>query len=221
LRDYDGRKTLRSLADALHKLRELDCLSESDSVEVKTKSLHFAGGRASGLVLVLGPVRNDGSRWVIRMPSSAAFTARTTRELQSTYDIALLDGAISDSDGNVELRDGQFLHQIELIPAPFLYDLAPREELIVRLAARFLGVHDKCYQPLHKEFLPREKRLRYDAISKVEINQLKPVIRYVAEHRFQRCLAKRGQSIRSVSVIAKILARAGMQLPRSISRGRQ
>jgi hypothetical protein len=220
-RGYDGRETLRSLADALDKLRELGGLSERDSVEVKTQGLQLVGGRTSGFVVVLGPAREQGPQWIIQMPSAATFTARTTHGVQHTYDIALLDGAISDSDGNVELTDGRFLHQIDLIPAPFLYEPTWRDELIVRLAAKFLRVHGECYRPLHEELLPCVGRLRYDAVAKVQIKQLKPVIRYVAEHPIQRCLAKHGQSIVSASVIAKALARAGMQLPRSERRNPQ
>jgi hypothetical protein len=38
------------------------------------------------------------------------------------YEIQKLNDARSDSEGNVELANGQFLHQIELIPAPAHYD---------------------------------------------------------------------------------------------------
>jgi hypothetical protein len=211
-RDFDGRETLRSLRDALDKLRELDGLSDSDTVEVRTSELRVGDGRVSGLVLMLGPARSDGCRWVIRMPSSARFTAKTTLGTQQTYDISLLDRAVSDAEGNVELANGLFVHEIDLIPAPFFGEATWRDELIVRLAAKFLRVHSECYRPLHQQLLPRVRRLRYDAVAQIGIDRLKPVIRYIAEHRVQHHLA---QPITSASVIAKALARAGMKLPRS------
>src|SRR4051812_29759635 len=76
-RDYDGRETMRSLADALHKLQELGALSTDERVEIRTAAVQLPD-RASGLVLVVGPPRPD-VRWVIRMPSAAKISARTTR----------------------------------------------------------------------------------------------------------------------------------------------
>ena len=76
--EYDGRKTMRSLADALTKLRELGNLSDRENVEIKTMGIRLPDGRLSGIVSVLGPQQQDGTRRIIFMPSSATFSARTT-----------------------------------------------------------------------------------------------------------------------------------------------
>ena len=68
--EYDGRKTMRSLADALTKLRELGNLSDRENVEIKTMGIRLQDGRLSGIVSVLGPQQQDGTRRVIFMPSS-------------------------------------------------------------------------------------------------------------------------------------------------------
>ena len=47
--DFDGRKSLRSLADALEKLRELDGLSDQETVEIKTYPLELFDGRRTGV----------------------------------------------------------------------------------------------------------------------------------------------------------------------------
>ena len=75
--EYDGRKTMRSLADALTKLRELGNLPDGENVEIKTTGIRLPDGRLSGIVSVLGPQQQDGTRRVIFMPSSATFSART------------------------------------------------------------------------------------------------------------------------------------------------
>ena len=101
IREYDGRTSMRSLVDALTKLRELDGLSDSEDVEIRTRGVKLPDGQFTGFVVVLGPIRADGSRWVIRMPSSARFAAATTLRERHVYEIPLLNGAISDCDGNV------------------------------------------------------------------------------------------------------------------------
>ena len=94
--EYDGRMTMRSLADALTKLRELGNLSEGQHVEIKTMGITLPDGRLSGIVSVLGPHQQDGTRSVIFMPSSAIFSARTTLGDGQQYEIQKLNDATSD-----------------------------------------------------------------------------------------------------------------------------
>jgi hypothetical protein len=156
-----------------------------------------------GLVAVLGPRRRDGSGWVIRMPSSLRFTARTTRGEQLTYEIALLNDAISDSDGNVQLSEGQFLHQIDLIPTRSAYDFTTTQ--VVRHALKFLRVEDQCYLPIDGRLLPGVRLLHYGTLRNVRIPNVKAVQNYVEKH------------LTGVSrpAIVTALKRAGMQFPRS------
>ena len=102
-------------------------LDEGQNVTIKTTGVILPDGRLSGLVSVLGPQQPDGTRIVIFMPSSARFSGRATLGERHTYMISELNNATSNSDGNVELTDGQFLHAIELIPAPGHYDFSLTE----------------------------------------------------------------------------------------------
>lgn len=212
-RDYNGRETMRSLADALDKLQELGALTAGERVEIRTTALQLPD-RASGLVIVLGPPRPE-VQWIIRMPSAAKFSARTPRGERLTFEIDLLHGATSDPDGNVALVDGRLVHGVDLIPAPFTYQLNWQEELITRLAVKFLGRTADCYRPVHKYWLPRERRLRFNEIAMLEVAHLKPLIWDITEHRVVRHLRRRSRMRVSPSIITKALARAGMRLPRS------
>jgi len=212
-RDYDGRGTMRSLADALQKLQELGALSAGENVEIRTTAVQLPD-RASGLVIVLGPPRPH-VRCVIRMPSAATFSARTPRGERLTLGIDRLHGATSDPDGNVALADGRLVHGVDLIPAPFTYQLNWQEELITRLAVKFLGRTADCYRSVDEYWLPRERRLRFDEVAKLEIPRLKPLIWDITQHRVVRHLRRRGRMRVSPSIITKALARAGMRLPRS------
>ena len=203
--EYDGRKTMRSLADALTKLRELGSLSDSDNVEIKTMGLRLPDGRLSGTVSVLGPHQQDGTRRIILMPSSARFSAKTTLGERRTYAILELDNAKSDSEGNVELADGQFLHAIDLIPAPAHYDLTRTEQLIVVGTILFLKLKKECFRPVDENLAPGVEVLDYAAVAKVRIKRLKPIVQYIKKHLPDV----------SETIICSALKRAGMQFPRS------
>jgi hypothetical protein len=83
--DYDGRKTLRSLADALEKLRELDGLSDQEIVKINVWPLRLFDGRRTACVSVVRPRRSDGSMFVVLMPSSGAFSAALRSETSRPF----------------------------------------------------------------------------------------------------------------------------------------
>jgi hypothetical protein len=167
--------------------------------------MRLPDGRLSGVVSVLGPQQPDGTRMVILMPPSAKFSARTTMGDRQIYLIPELDNATSDSDGNVELVDGRFLHAIELIPAPAHYDFTATEHDIVAAAIVFMELRHQCYRALDEKLLPGLKVLDYSEVAKVRIKKLKPVVRHVT-----RLLPDV-----SDTYIVSTFKRAGMQLPRS------
>jgi hypothetical protein len=208
--ECDGRKTMRSLADALTKLRELGNLSDRESVEIKTTGIRLPDGRLSGIVSVWGPQQQDGTRRVIFMPSSATFSAKTTLGDRLQYEIQKLNDATSDAEGNVELANGQFLYQIELIPAPAHYDFSLTEQEIVRAAIVFLQreglLEHQCYRSVD-EMLPDLKLLDYAQVAKVQIKRLQPIAHYIMDDlKLPNVTEAR---------IRATLKRAGMQLPRS------
>jgi hypothetical protein len=207
--EYDGRKTMRSLADALAKLRELGNLSDRENVQIKTMGIQLPDGRQSGTVSVLGPQQQDGTTRVIFMPSSATFSARTTLGERQQYEIQKLNDARSDSEGNVELANGQFLHQIELIPASAHYDFTLTEDKIVMAAIVFLqreGLEHQCYRSVDEKLLPGVKVLDYAQVAKVHIKRLKPVVRFIMKLKLPDV---------TETFIRATLKRAGMQLPRA------
>ena len=204
VRDFEGRKSLRSLADALEKLRELDGLSDQETVEIKTYPLELFDGRRTGCVSVVRPRRADNSTFIVLMPSSGEFTALTTLGERVTYTIDVLDGATSDADGNVELANGQFLHSVVLKPVPF-YEFSETDDKIVRLALKFLQAENQCYRPIEPDLLPGIELLNYALVARIRIERLKPVQHYVLKLLPQL----------SPSAVSSALKRAGIRLPRS------
>ena len=144
------------------------------------------------------------------MPSSATFSARTTLGERQRYEIQKLNNARSDSEGNVELANGQFLHQIELIPAPANYDFTLTEHKIVEAAIVFLQreglLEHQCFRSVDEKLLPDVKLLDYAQLAKVRIKRLKPVVRFIMDLNLPDV---------TETFIRATLKRAGMELPRS------
>lgn len=206
IREFDGRKSLRSIVDALEKLDELDGLLDKEKATIRAMGLRLPDGRLTAFVSVSGPKRPDGAMAVVLMPSAARFRAKSIGGVRQTYPVPILDQALIDSEGNVRLANGAVLTQIDFIPAPAHYDLTARDRAIVLLTVVCLGVHEECYPEVNKELLPGLRRLRFDAIAGARVANLKTVLHFVNEHMFEPI---------TLSVLSKTLARAGMQLPRS------
>jgi hypothetical protein len=109
---YDGRREMRSLADATAKLIEIGCVSSHDSIEVRTYGFEVQRGKRSGVVGVVSPTARDGTRWSIQMPTSDAFWGTSTLGERAIYPITALNEAITDLDGNVTLHSGRFVHDV-------------------------------------------------------------------------------------------------------------
>jgi hypothetical protein len=198
---FDGRKSLRSVADALEKLRELDGLQGTGNIECNILGIQLPDGRVSGLVSVIGPQQEDGRRWIIRMPSASKFSAMSTTKMRQTFDIGLLNGAIGDRDGNVILHNGKHVHGVNLIPALVHYDFDSTQHAIVWHALKFLGKLDECWRSVDDRLLPGIKRLDYSKIGNIRARRRKQVLYDVSKH-VDRV---------SVSMIAKTLSAAGMR----------
>ena len=204
LKVHDGRKSMRSMADALQKLNELGVLSDGQNAQVKISEILFPDRKtSSGVVSVVAPLRPDGSGWAIWMPSSSRFKALNTMGIRRTYGIALLDNVFSDRDGNVDLGGGQFVHAVEFVPTPF-YQFTDLQHAIVYFALEFLQVEDQCTFSPYGDLLPSAKSLDYSEISKLRVSHIK-ALTYHIEKRL------------SVSrhTIEATLRRAGIKFPRS------
>jgi hypothetical protein len=144
------------------------------------------------------------------MPPSARFSARTTLRDRQQYEIEKLNDARSDSEGNVELSNGQFVHQIELIPAPAHYDFTATEEKVVMAAIEFLQreglLKHPCYRSVDENLLPGLKLLDYTLVAKVRIRRLKPVVQFIMNLKLPDVTG---------ALILAALKRAGIKLPRS------
>jgi hypothetical protein len=202
---FDGRKSLRSMADALEVLRNRGALQGTGNIECNVLPMQLPNGGVIGLVSVMGPRQEDGRRPVIWMPSAVKFSAISMSKVRQTFDIGLLNNAISDQDGNVTLHTGQHVRGVNLIPVPVHYDFDSTQHAIVCHALKLLGKQDECWRPVDERLLPGIKLLDYSTIRNIRVRGRKQLLYDIAKH----------VPGMSASFIAKTLSAAGMRGPRS------
>lgn len=211
IRIWDGRGTMRTLADALAKLEELGSLAADAKAEVLVLPMRLPDGRETGIISVGQQIT---SSWRIAMPSSAHFTAKDTFGHRRRYPIFRLHGAITDLNGNVDLRDGSLVHGVELTPTRLSYEWTDQQQSILDCAIEFLNAEDRCYRPVYGELLPGLRCLDFAEVAKLGAEPL-PSLKAVERHVRRRFPSMSRQTI------ANVLAAAGLRRPRSGPRSRK
>ena len=168
---WDGRATMRTLADALAKLQDLGALPNDGHAEIKTMSIPLPTGESSAVVTVAGPA---GSGWQIAMPTSSHFEASDTLGERQRYEICKLAGAKADARGNVDLPDGSYVHNVKLEPTNMNFDLTPVEREILRLTISALH-GDHCYCHLDEQLLPGVRVLDFAALRTLKVPSFKVI----------------------------------------------
>jgi hypothetical protein len=212
IHSFDGRCTMRSLRDALYKLREVGGLSKDADVLIQVVKLELPDGRAPGLVSVTPADPGPKGRWTVLMPSSSRFFASSTVGERRTFAIEDLHQGISDPDGNVRLWDGTFVHALELEPESLHYTLDKEYEEILCAVIRALKAEERCFRPLD-ERLPELIVLDYARVAELgrkRLPSLKAIYREVLKDIPDLTRHK----------LARVLAIAGLRRPRSGPRAR-
>jgi hypothetical protein len=197
---------LRSLADALEKLRKCNGLFGTGSIEIKVMKMVLPDRHVTGIGVMLGPYQPDGTRSVIPLPSSASFRAAGTMGVRQCYDIEMLNDALSDAEGNVQLNNGQYVHDIDFVPTPMPYELTKDQRVIVRHAIKFLNAENECYRPIEPELLPGVIVLDYAKLPDMRIRSMKAL-----QYELAKSLPDVEPHFMSIT-----LARAGFRLPRAV-----
>jgi ParB/Sulfiredoxin domain len=204
LRFFDGRATMRSIADGLEKLHELQTDLGDGPITIMISPLRLPTGEITSGIVLVAQRTSASVRWAIDLPSSAHFYATTTLGARQRYDTTLLDGAIVDIDGNVRLTSDFHLHNVELVPTTLRPDLTKRQERILYLTIFALKAKDRCFRPVHPSLLGIVG-LDFSTLQSVKLPSLKDLTRQIAKDMPNVTRHE----------IANALAVAGMRLPRS------
>lgn len=138
--DSSPRPATRSLRDALAHLMELRGIGARFAIA----ALHQSFVRPARLVLSLRfrSAKGGDARFVLPMSRACRVTDTYGSERQVALD--RLDGADVDCDGNVQLRDGTYVHAVAFDVLSLHRKLPELEEAIVYLTIRCLNAETTC-----------------------------------------------------------------------------
>jgi hypothetical protein len=207
----DGRRSMRTLADALARLEEAGWLKEGDHARVQAFWMRLPDGAVVATVAVIAPGEQPHR---VMLPAAVCFTANNTVGERREHHLEELDGAITDGDGNVQLRDGSYVRAVELVPVHLHEELTETEEEVLRCVLDVLGLKKECYRPLHAELPPEFQVFDYALVAQVGTEQKLPSLKTIEREFFRRMPHIKRQTL------ATVLARAGFRLPRSGTRAR-
>ena len=201
----DGRKSCRTVRDALDRLGVLDA-PEAVGVTIHAMELPLPNGQAPGMVSIGTGVPGDSDRRFVRLPDSNIFRANFLDGTPVHGTIHELDSATVESNGTVHLSDGRHLRRVEVQPGVAYrhYDFTEYEHSIVHQALKLIGEEDRCYRVVNEDLLPGLKRLDYTAIQGVHLPRDKALVA-----KIEKSL---GLS-RSKLKIQNVLKLAGMRFP--------
>lgn len=210
LHDVD-RSARRTIADAFEVLRNKLGFSENLRARIRTREMRLPTGELTALVQIV--CQEIG--WTVSLPTSAHFIGSHTMSTgPEKFGICRLDGATADSDGNVELSDGTYLHKVHMLPTMISSGLTEIEALIVHQVVAFVGAQDRCYRCVEEAVLPDTKFLDFNALQRLEL----PTLNRIHRHIYER--AEKNPNLPRVSrqTVARVLNKCGMRLPRSGAR---
>ena len=138
--DSSPRPAMRSLRDALAHLMDRGELAPGSQLRLFTSpssdqsawysSLRFRSTKGGDALFVL--------------PTSRACRVTDTYGSERQVTLDRLDGADVDCDGNVQLRDGTYVHAVAFDVVPLHSKLPELEETIVYLTIRYLQAETTC-----------------------------------------------------------------------------
>ena len=127
---FNGRQSMRSIADACERLREDDHLPYGSLIQIRTFPLTLPTGCITSLVLAISQRHEDEPSRGVALPSSAFFKAKRDDGSSEEYDICRLDEAWVDDRNRVELVDGTHLYSVDLIPTVICRELNETQKRI-------------------------------------------------------------------------------------------
>jgi hypothetical protein len=200
----NGRRSMRSIADAVEALRRSGRLSDGSLAQLRTYAIRLPTGKITHIVIVIGPPREGQPSCGVALPSSNSFKARTGAGDLRTFEISRLDRAWVSNDGTVELSDGALLRAVNVGPTSIIPNLTPLQKRIVYRTLALIPARRPRYRgPASLDL----KFLDYSTLYGLKLPSLKEI---------QRQLYK-DPKLREIThqTIANALGACGMRRPRS------
>lgn len=200
----DGRRSMRSVADAIEALRYAQSLKRDSLIEIRTSFLPARTAARPSIVLVVCRASASKQTRGVALPTSYNFTCRRLgKPTTETLETPILDRAMVFQHGTVSLTDGTCLQAVNVVPAALPFQLTATQKRIVHWTIKFSEAETICYRcppELDLEWLD------YGALSQVKVPKLEAVVQYIVDS--DPTLKVSRQSV------ANALAACGMRLPR-------
>lgn len=202
----DGRRSMRSIADALEALRKMQLLPEDSSVEIRMYPLPLATAEPPFIVLVVSKASSLDHIRGVALPTSHGFRGRRLGgEATETFAIPLLDRATVDKNGIVTLADSTCLSAVNVIPAPLPWELTDLEKRIVYWTIKFIGQEAEAACFLYGPPSPTLEGLDYAQLPKLDVPKLEAIVRYIEINDSELPVCRQ--------TVANALGRSGMRAP--------
>ena len=203
----DGRRSMRSVADAIEHLRVEHQFSDHSLAQIRTGPIRLPGGEVTSIVLVIGEPRINEPSCGVALPSSRYFSAKRIGGNSEKVEASRLDRAWVDSNGRVELSDGTSLCAVDAIPTLIHRELTEIQKRIVYWTIKFVGA-DAIQYPSGLPVADDLEFLDYSTLYGYDIPPLEEIADYIAEQDW---------TLRQLSrqTIANALSAAGMRRPSS------
>ena len=201
----DGRKSCRTVRDALDRLGILDA-PEAIVATIHAMELPLPNGQLPGMVSIGTGAPGDSARRFIRLPDSNIFRANLMDGTPIHGAIDELNGATVEPSGSVHLSDGRHLRRVEVQPgiAYRHYDFSEYEHSIVRQTLKLIGEEDRCYRIVNEDLLPGLRWLDYAAIQEIHLPRDKKLVA-----KIEKALGLSHSKVK----IRNVLKLAGMRFP--------
>ena len=134
----DGRRSMRSVADAIEALRNAQSLTPDSLIEIRTSFLPARTAVRPSIVLVVCRASATEQTRGVALPTSYKFTCRRRgKPTTETLETPLLDRATVCHQGTVSLTDGTCLQAVNVIPAALPWELTATQKRIVYWTIKF------------------------------------------------------------------------------------
>jgi hypothetical protein len=168
--DSSLRPATRTINDALSKLIEGGELPAGSKLRLLARS---APGRPT-YFSALSFRSSKGDDALFALPISRGCWAINTLGNREYLKLDRLDDAEVDGDGNVELRDGTFVHAVSLDVLALHFELPELEEIIVYLTIRCLKAEAQCFRNDYGYF-----NIDYSVLPQLRVPNVKELTSYV------------------------------------------
>jgi hypothetical protein len=123
------------------------------------------------------------------------FCGKDTFDRATHKPLSHLDGAEVDSDGNLSLSDGTFVHSVSLDILPLHFELPELEEAIVYLTIRFLKA-PQCFRIYENIFFGVD----YGELPQLSVPNVKALVLYVNKHIDEYLTKKKRVTVAAATV---------------------